>query len=116
MRPAVGTCVAGSGMMGLPSRSVHVSTPSIPSQPLHDANGKVIAYVVPSDEFEQMVTTLDAFQQHREKYWAYLRATLPKATPEQEAEMAEAIRTGIPNGLHDLLAELEAEGSADGGR
>jgi hypothetical protein len=93
-----------------------MSTPIIPSQPLHDANGRVIAYVVPSDEFEQMKTELEAFRRHREKYWAYLRATLPTATPEQEAEMVEGMRTAIPNGLRTLLAELDAEGTADGGK
>ncbi len=93
-----------------------MSVPAIPSQPLHDANGKVIAYVVPSEQYEQMKTELELRRSHSEKYFAYLRATLPKATPEQEAEMAEAIRTGIPNGLRTLLAELEAEDAADGGR
>jgi hypothetical protein len=93
-----------------------MSTPAIPSQPLHDADGKVIAYVVPSDEFEQMKTVFDTFQQQREKYVAYLQATLPTATPEQEAAMVGGMRTAIPNGLRTLLAELEAEGTADGGR
>jgi hypothetical protein len=93
-----------------------MSAPLIPSQPLHDANGKVIAYVVPSEQYEMMKTAGVALEQLRKKYFAYLRATLPKATPEQEAEMAEAFRTAIPNGLHDLYAELLAEGNADDGR
>lgn len=93
-----------------------MSTPAIPSQPLHDANGKVIAYVVPSGEYEQMKSAQEALQQAREAHFRQLRAILPKATAEQEAAMAEAIRTGIPNGLRTLLAELEAEGISDGGR
>lgn len=93
-----------------------MSVPVIPSQPLHDANGKVIAYVVPSEQYEQMKAAQEALQQAREAHFRQLRAILPKATPEQEAEMAEAIRTGIPNGLRTLLAELEAEDAADGGR
>ena len=90
-------------------------SPSIPSQPLRDADGKVIAYVVPSEQYEQMKTELEAFRQNREKYVAYLQATLPTATPEQEAAMVEGMRTAIPNGLRALLAELEAEYTADGG-
>lgn len=91
-----------------------MSVPAIPSQPLHDANGKVIAYVVPSEQYEQMKTAVEALQRHRETYRRHLRSLLPKATPEQEAEMAEAIRTGVPDGLRTLLAELESEGSTDG--
>ena len=91
-----------------------MSVPAIPSQPLHDANGKVIAYVVPSEQYESMKSALDAFLKNREKYVAYLRATLPKATPEQVAEMAAAMRDAIPNGLHDLYAELRAEEKAEG--
>jgi hypothetical protein len=93
-----------------------MSTPAIPSQPLHDANGKVIAYVVPSEQYEAMTTELEAFRRHREKYWAYLRTTLPTATPEQEAEMIDGMRTAIPNGLRTLLAELEGEGASDGSK
>lgn len=91
-----------------------MSAPLIPSQPLHDANGKVIAYVVPSEQFELMKAAQEALQRQRETYRRHLRSLLPKATPEQEAEMAEAIRTGIPDGLRTLLAELEAEESTDG--
>jgi hypothetical protein len=86
-----------------------MSIPAIPSQPLHDANGKVIAYVVPSEQYEQMKTAVEDLQRQREVHFRQLRAILPKATPEQEAAMAEAIRTGIPNGLRTLLAELETE-------
>jgi hypothetical protein len=93
-----------------------MSTPLIPSQPLHDATGKVIAYVVPSEQYEVMKSAQDALQRAREAHSRQLRAILPKATPEQEAAMAEAIRTGIPNGLRTLLAELEAEGTTDDGR
>lgn len=88
--------------------------PAIPSQPLHDANGKVIAYVVPSGEYERMKSAQEALQRAREAHARQLRAILPKATPEQVAAMAEAIRTGIPNGLHDLYSELRAEEKADG--
>ncbi len=93
-----------------------MSVPAIPSQPLHDANGKVIAYVVPSEQYELMKTAQEALLRQREAHSRQLRSILPKATAEQEAAMAEAIRTGIPNGLRTLLAELEAEGTADDGR
>jgi transketolase len=79
-------------------------------QPLRTADGKVYAYVVPAAELDHLRAELDAVRQERDHFERQVRAGLPKATPEQEAEMRRLMETAIPNGLDDLIAELEAKG------
>jgi regulator of replication initiation timing len=42
------------------------------------------------------------------------RALIPKATPEEEAEFRQQADTAVPNGLANLIAELETGGVTRG--
>ena len=79
-------------------------------QPLHTADGKVYAYIVPATELDHLRAEMEALRHERDHFERQLRAQLPKATPEQEAEMRRLMATAVPNGLDDLIAELEAKG------
>lgn len=84
-------------------------TATIPPQPLHDTDGKVFAYVVPADQFENLRIEVENLRRQ-------IRSLVPKATPEEEAEMKRLLETTAPHGLRDLIAELEAEGGTDASR
>jgi hypothetical protein len=93
-----------------------MSSENVTLQPLHTDDGTVYAYVVPAAELERLRVEAEALRQERDHFERQLRANLPKATPEQEAEVRRLMETAIPNGLSDLIAELEAEGYPDGRR
>lgn len=87
-----------------------MSNEPVSLQPLHTPDGKVYAYVVPAAELDHLRAEVDALRQERDHFERQLRAQLPKATPEQEAEMRRLMETAVPNGLSDLIAELEGKG------
>jgi hypothetical protein len=89
---------------------------TIPPQPLHDTDGKVFAYFVPADQFDKLRAEMEHVRKQRDAYELKLRSLLPKATPEEEAEMRRLSETAVPNGLRTLIADLEAEGWSDGRR
>lgn len=89
---------------------------AIPSQPLHDTDGKVFAYFVPATDFDRLREEVESLRKQQTVYERQLRSLLPKATPEEEAEMTRLMQTAVPNGLRNLIAELEAEGGPDAAR
>jgi transketolase len=89
---------------------------TIPPQPLHDTDGKVFAYFVPADQFDRLQAEVEHVRKQRDAYESKLRSLLPKATPEEEAEMQRLLETAVPNGLRNLIADLESEDGSDGRR
>jgi outer membrane protein TolC len=85
-------------------------------QPIHGPDGNVTAYLVPAAELDRLRAEAEAVRQERDHIQRQLMALLPKATPEEEAEMKHLMETAIPDGLDHLIAELEAEGYPDGRR
>jgi hypothetical protein len=87
-----------------------MSSENVTLQPLLTPDGKVYAYVVPAAELDRLRATENEAREREAIRWQQIRALLPKATPEQEAEMRHAMETAIPGGLDDFIAELEAKG------
>ncbi len=85
-------------------------------QPIHGPDGSVTAYLVPAAELDRLRAEVVAAREREAEYERKIFALLPKATPEEEAEMKHLFETAIPDGLDHLIAELEAEGYPDGRR
>jgi len=91
---------------------VSVEIPTI--QPLCNPDGNVYAYVVPAGELDRLRAEALSLRQERDHFERQLMELLPKASAEEEAEMMLLMKTSIPNGLRNLIAELEAEGISNG--
>jgi hypothetical protein len=89
---------------------------AIPSQPLHDTDGKVFAYFVPADRFDQQradmevlrnqVETLTRQRNHyAEQLKQELLAFIPEPPTEDDFRNAEA----SSDALSALIAELETK-------
>lgn len=87
-----------------------MSSENVTLQPLHTADGKVYAYIVPAGELDHLRAEVDSLRKREADYERKIRELLPKATPEEEAELMRLMETAIPDGLGKLIAELEAEG------
>lgn len=93
-----------------------MSSEHVTLQPLLTPDGEVYAYVVPAAELDRLREQVKAAREREADYEKKLFALLPKATPEEEAEMKHLMETAIPDGLDHFIAELEAEGYPHGGR
>jgi transketolase len=85
-----------------------MSTEHVSLQPLHTADGKVYAYVVPAEELERLRATESVWLKIQADYER--KATAPKATPEEEAEFLRDMRDAVPDGLDRFIEKLDAEG------
>ena len=85
-------------------------------QPIHDPDGNVTAYLVPAAELNRLRAEVSAAREREADYERKILALLPKATPEEEAEMKHLMATTTPDGLDHFIAALEAEGYPDGRR
>lgn len=76
----------------------------MPNCPLEvrDADGRLVGYFVSPDELARLREENDTLRRH-------LKAVLPVATPEQEAEFRRQLDTGVWLDGDQVIAELTAE-------
>jgi hypothetical protein len=99
-------------------------TPAFPRQELHDLDGRTFAFIVSAEEMERLLTNSEALQarlaelerraeelrQERDMFEVQMHALLPLASPEEEAELQQALAGAVPLDLPTIIAELEAGG------
>jgi len=85
------------------------TTAPIPSQPLHDTDGRVFAYFVPADRFDQLLAQVESLTRQRDQYAAKLKEQLLAFVPEPPTEEEFARVEANPTDLSGLIADLEAK-------
>ncbi len=88
----------------------------IPSQPLHDTDGKVFAYFVPADRFDQLRAEMDTLRKQigtltrqRDHYAERLKQLMLEFAPEPPTEDDFRNAEASSEALSALIAELEAK-------
>ena len=92
------------------------ATQVIPSQPLHDTDGRVFAYFVPADKLDQLRTDLDtarrqveSLTRQRDHYAEQLKRHLLAFVPEPPSAEEYVRVEANPTDLSGLIAGLERE-------
>lgn len=70
---------------------------------VYDTAGQVVGSIS-AEELARLRKENEVLQRH-------VRSLLPKATPEQEAEMAEMLSRAVPLDIEGLLNEIESDRS-----
>lgn len=78
-----------------------------PFQSLRDAEGKLVAYIVPVGEYERMRYEMEELEIKQIVLENRLTGKRRPATAEQEAEIAQQMETAVPLDLEGIIAELE---------
>jgi hypothetical protein len=83
------------------------ATAAIPSQPLHDTDGRVFAYFVPADRLHQLLAQVESLTRQRDHYAAQLKDHLLAFVPDPPTEEEFARVEANPTDLSGLIADLE---------
>lgn len=81
----------------------------IPSQPLHDTDGRVFAYFVPADRFDQLLARVESLTRQRDEYAERLKRQLLAFVPDPPTEDEFARVEANPTDLSGLMTDLEAK-------
>jgi hypothetical protein len=83
------------------------TTAPIPPQPLHDTDGRVFAYFVPADRFDQLLAQVESLTRQRDHYAERLKQQLLAFVPDPPTEEEFARVEANPTDLSGLIADLE---------
>lgn len=86
-----------------------VAATPIPSQPLHDTDGRVFAYFVPADRFDQLLARVESLTRQQDEYAERLKQQLLAFVPDPPTEDEFARVETNPTDLSGLMTDLEAK-------